>query len=31
MLEYLPKLKEVMDHRLKGILAELASEGATST
>ena len=31
MLGYLPKLKEVMDHRLKGILAELASEGATST
>ena len=31
MLEYLPKLKEVMDHRLKGILAELASEGAAST
>ena len=31
MLGYLPKLKEVMDHRLKGILAELASEGAAST
>ena len=31
MLEYLPKLKEAMDHRLDGVLAELASDGVTST